>query len=464
MIIFTSNVADISPVLAELAVNHSNNQTIHRLNLGHSMSTIRKSVHHAQMHGEWIIIDDVDLCAKFRHHFDHVLQMISVSSPNIDGNFRVFIVVSSTVDLPVHMLHMSVRHVVDDDHTSLEDKDERSHSNDTVTRLLEANSANEDAVRAMLSLYSLNAMIHERRHFKFYGWNVPYEFIETDLMCALWTTEVMMQRSRHTNPWPELNCIIDDVAWGAQIVDENDVRRLRALSTQLYQSPPSHHSSVELPKIAPELKQMNDQQIAMDRQRRALYFINSVRKVSSDCNISDAIAVNGNEKIEEILKMIMLKTPLELIQSASDESLTPVDAAIHREATVVNHLIMLIKNTTASLSKACSGLEVTRSESEVCLRQQLLLYKVPNCWRVYGFTTPTTLAKWLERLQQRHQFISNWMAAVAPPRIWLGGLSFSHSFLIAVRQMYARKNSISLIDVALDHVILDAEVRTYHLK
>lgn len=459
MIIFSLDSANVSSILSRLNEKCNPNQTLHRIFLGHDHSFIRNELEYARLHGHWILVDDIDLCPKFLNNFDYVLQMISIPNSDTEDNFRAFILASPDIYLPAHILHSSVRYA--DDGTNMSNYRNQPCLSDEVIQLLEANLTNTDSMQKMIYFCSLNGLIHERRQFKHFGWNLPYEFTDSDLMCALSIVELMYRRPKHVTHWNDIWCIVHN-SWGTQMIDSIDYQRLMVLSEQFYDSFSSFHLTADTVNYWTQLisshnfEQMSQQQVTMYQNRNNTAFIDSIRSIYYNESAIHSNNIDGIVRLEEIIQMIKSKIPSKNASCVNYNNISsPVEVAVFREFESLNHLLQIIESTIDSMSKFINGNEIPAINSIESFQKCMLNNKVPDCWFIPGFRSAQTLTNWIENVQLRYSFISDLIRTkITTSAIWLDGFRYPRSFLIAVRQMYGRKNSVSLVDVMFRYQVL----------
>jgi dynein heavy chain, axonemal len=84
---------------------------------------------------------------------------------------------------------------------------------------------------------------------------------------------------------------------------------------------------------------------------------------------------------------------------------------------------------------------------------------VPSLWLSHSYPSLKPLGSYMADLTARLRMMADWLVEGPPPLFWLSGFFFTHAFLTAVKQNYARKHRIPIDVVAFDFVCLPA-VRT----
>lgn len=73
-----------------------------------------------------------------------------------------------------------------------------------------------------------NALILERRKFGAVGWNIPYDWMNSDLKAAM-TQVKMYVEEQATIPWETLNVSVSDITYGGRVTDRLDKRAISSI-------------------------------------------------------------------------------------------------------------------------------------------------------------------------------------------------------------------------------------------
>src|SRR3569833_1248063 len=65
---------------------------------------------------------------------------------------------------------------------------------------------------------------------------------------------------------------------------------------------------------------------------------------------------------------------------------------------------------------------------------------VPPNWQEVSYPSLKPLASWVKDLNQRVEFMRNWLKNGHPATYWLSGFFFPHGFMTGALQTYARKH------------------------
>ena len=89
--------------------------------------------------------------------------------------------------------------------------------------------------RLVFNLAFFHAVIHERKKFGALGWNLSYEFNQSDLEVAVLELESLVRRSKNQIPSFDVFCYLaGSVIYGGRVTDEFDRRRLLRIIERFY--------------------------------------------------------------------------------------------------------------------------------------------------------------------------------------------------------------------------------------
>ncbi|RHZ32568.1 hypothetical protein DYB37_003301 [Aphanomyces astaci] len=90
--------------------------------------------------------------------------------------------------------------------------------------------------------------------------------------------------------------------------------------------------------------------------------------------------------------------------------------------------------------------DLTMSDTMEKLQDSLFLDKVPSSWECVAYPSNRSLSPWLSDLEHRITQLQEWSSSSGelPLVIWISGLFNPQSFLTAILQSMAKKNSVEL--------------------
>merc|ERR1719491_47553 len=98
---------------------------------------------------------------------------------------------------------------------------------DITPEIYEGCSMSREYKKLMFCLAFFHAAILERRKFGPIGWNIQYEWMDSDFQVSREQVRMYLE-SQPGVPWTTLNYIIAEVNYGGRVTDDKDVRLISA--------------------------------------------------------------------------------------------------------------------------------------------------------------------------------------------------------------------------------------------
>lgn len=93
-----------------------------------------------------------------------------------------------------------------------------------------------------------------------------------------------------------------------------------------------------------------------------------------------------------------------------------------------NRLLLTMKNSLISLSRAIQGLEIMSGELDK-MYGAFLKNRVPPNWVAVAYPSLKPLVTWILDLVRRVEFMRTWCQESHPKCFWLPGFFFPHGFM-----------------------------------
>jgi dynein heavy chain len=329
--------------------------------------------------------------------------------------------------------------------------------------------------KLLFGLTFFHACIQERRKYGAIGWNIRYEWNQSDLLTAMANLRMYIEDQKEV-PYETLRYIMGDVNYGGRVTDYMDQRTVAAvLGTYICPEVVQDHDyryTVDGQYYAPPnqdmagIRQYIDQLPLSDKpevfglhRNAAVAFDNSETKYLMDTIISiqprTGAAGGGkspDELAAEIASDLASKTPGIL----TDEHSAPVtfqadDAGamnslgtfLQIEMLKFNKLLEKIASSLTELQRAIKG-TVVMSKDLDRMFQALLLQRVPDMWAGVSYLSLKPLGSWFKELVARVEFMDSWIKNGPPDAFWMSAFFFPQGYMTAALQMYARSTRIAI--------------------
>uniref|UniRef100_A0A4W5JWR8 Dynein heavy chain AAA lid domain-containing protein n=1 Tax=Hucho hucho TaxID=62062 RepID=A0A4W5JWR8_9TELE len=296
-----------------------------------------------------------------------------------------------------------------------------------------------------------HAIIQERKKFGPLGWNIRYEFNDSDRECALLNQNLYCQTGHI--PWDALIYITGEITYGGRVTDAWDQRCLRTilksffspvtLQICVYFAPEADRLSdynryiENLPLIDdPEIFGMHENANLAFQRLETMTLINTILEVQPRSSARGG-GKSNDEIVHKLANSILAKIPECLDMDEAAEALFIRDAngrlnslttVLGQEVDRFNNLLRVLRVSLCTLQKAIAGLVVMSEEMER-IYTSFLNNQVPNHWSTSAYPSLKPLASWVKDLALRTSFIESWIMRGQPKSFWISGLFFPQGFL-----------------------------------
>jgi dynein heavy chain len=327
-----------------------------------------------------------------------------------------------------------------------------------------------------------HALLQDRRKFGPLGFNIRYEFTESDLKCSILQLEKFLSLYDHV-PYEVLVNLVGHINYGGRITDDWDRRMVMTVLMSIinpgilsddyplapgdkYLSPGAggidqyretirglpinpHPNIFGLHENADITTQQNETQELCDILLSLQPKVSSGGGKSRDDIVRD-VAVGLQERALKPFPMDEISSRYPL---AYEESMNTV---LTQECIRYNKLIKKYNQTLIDILKALKGLVVMSGELED-MANSLFTNQVPALWTKVAYPSLKPLSAWVDELVARIKFIQGWVDSGAPPAFWVSGFFFQQAFLTGTLQNYARKYQVAIDSVSFGFHVLDSE-------
>jgi len=424
--------------------------------------------------GFWAAIANCHLCIKWLPEMEKVLSQIFEDGPH--KNFRVFLSSSPTPLFPIQLLQGSIKMTCEPP----------KGLKPNMVRLLQ-NFSEEEFNRVhetqkyrklFFSLVWFHSLLLERRKFKMLGWNIPYDFNDSDFDICENLIAMYLDENPTEIPWEAIRYLIADANYGGRVTDAPDNRVLKAYAMEYFSvnalAPkfqlstlptyyiPEENSLSAYRSYAKELPLQDFPEAFGEHVNAEISSL--IQDTDMLCEIIIGMEVGGggggntHERDEAVMKTceaLLDKIPDEInweeVQERNEADSSPLKVCLLQEIERYNTLLVQLKANNKLLIKGIQGFVVISSEQEVVL-VALSEGRVPASW-LTSYSSLKPLGSWMPDLVERIAQLNFWAYEGIPKAFWLGALTFPTSFLTALLQASARKNMVSVDALSFDFLV-----------
>ncbi|CAL1680177.1 unnamed protein product [Lasius platythorax] len=438
------------------------------LSLGQSQDKIAiELLDIAMTRGQWLMFQNCHLLLSFTKNLEKIVENIEKPHPD----FRLWLTTEPIPNFPIGILQQSLK-VVMEPPSGLKLNLQNTYFN-MRPQILE--SCSHPLYKHLIYvLVFYHAVIQERRRYGKIGWNIKYDFNESDFNVCTTILDTYLTKALATResivPWNSLKYLIGEVMYGGRVMDSYDRRVSYTYMDEYFgdflfdEFQPFHFYKDTVDYVIPpegdrddylrfieELPLVNTPEVfGLHPNAEIGYFTQAVKKMWRhliELQPQTAVSVTGvskDEYIDNIAKEISAKMPvpydINKVKRNFGVAVTPTAIVLFQELERFNRLIETITRTLNQLRKAIAG-EIGMDEMLENISAALYNGTLPKEWAKFAPDTQKNLAGWMDHFQRRIDQYTNWSGANEPVVLWLSGLHVPETYLAALIQIACRKNN-----------------------
>lgn len=347
---------------------------VQSISLGQGQGPVaEKMINAAVKNGEWMFLQNCHLAASWMTTMEEIVKKISEPITQIHNDFRLFMSSMPAKSFPVSVLQNSVK-VTNEPPKGLRANTKRAFA-EIQNSFFEENILAMDWKKIVFGICFFHAIIQERKKFGSLGWNIKYEFNDSDRECALLNFQMFCKDGYI--PWDALIYITGEITYGGRVTDFWDQRCLRTILKRFF-SPetlvPQYKYSGSGIYYAPELETLREYREYIEnlplnddpeifgmhqnanitfQTQETSYLITTILDVQPRVSTSSSGKSNDDvvyELADSILskipdKLDIEKAPPSLFQPDSQGRLNSLTTVLQQEVDRYNKLLFVIKVT-----------------------------------------------------------------------------------------------------------------------
>jgi dynein heavy chain len=440
--------------------------------------------------GTWVLLQNCHLYKTFMPQLEKMCDGFEESNM-IHKDFRLFLTSMPAAYFPVPILQNGIKLTIEPP-KGLRANIIRSFLPMDDSQLSDSLKEKEWR-RIQFGLKFFHAVVQERRKYGPLGWNIRYEFNDSDLETSTVISHNMLEFDGKI-PWDTLLFVIGHINYGGRVTDDNDRKCLLAILEQ-YVTPnildPEYKFSSSGTYKCPETSEtmgiegwreyvagfpLTEQPEVFGMHENA-----NISFMSQECEkvLSVVLSIQpreggggGGKSSEETVTEIAAEQEKRLPPYLTDENAHPSSFAMQEETGLMismgtcltqeysrfNNLLRQMAATLVQLQKAVKGVIVMTGELDEMFNSQLN-NQVPNIWTKGGVGYPSLkpLTSWYEDMLLRVDFFKEWIENGQPHAFWVSSFYFPQGFLTSVLQGYSRNNMIPVDQLSFEFNLEDTE-------
>jgi len=430
--------------------------------------------------GEWVCLQNCHLAASWMPELEKIQEHGLAIAGEIHPEYRLWLTSSPTKAFPVPVLQSGIK-ITNEPPKGLKNNLLRTF-NEVKEEFYESCKKPEMFKKMLFGLAFFHAVILERRKFGSIGWNIPYEWMDSDFEISKKQLLIYLNEQPDI-PYSALNYLVADINYGGRVTDDKDSRLIKALITQYFnpeiEKPGFKLSSLDIYYIPPpgkltdvfkyietELPSEDSQEVFGLHSNANITMQQNIVRDFFETLLNIQPRISGGRKgqtSEEIVTEIAKKFQYSIrsaVKSLDKRKIGDVLSNsllvfLGQEVDRFNVLFDVINRSLESLQKAIKGEEVMSVDLEEMFKS-FLTKRVPANWGKYSYLSLKPLGSWVNDFIKRMEFMSKWLYEGPQKSYWLSAFFFPQGFMTAAKQMYSRNKCIEI-----DTLIFKATVHNF---
>jgi dynein heavy chain len=474
VIFILSQGADPMSLMTRLAEDKDFTSRIENISLGKGQGEKAKSlVEKSLKSGKWVILQNCHLFKSWMSELELLVEHFADAKTQVHEDFRLFLTSMPVSYFPVPVLQMGVK-ITNEPPKGIKTNVLRSLNN-LSDEMLNDSYRPEEWKKLVFSLAFFHAIVQERRKFGPLGWNIRYEFNESDLETSLTTLKLFLD-DRSQIPWEAISFVTGEINYGGRVTDEWDRRCLMnilgvfmtvdALGVKYKFSESGRYYIPEdltlqslkdyvgtLPiSDEPEVFGMHENANITFQSQESELILTTALSIQPRESGKGSMGKTPDQLVDELAASILESLPMLLLRTSAGSTTFMADSNglmesmatfLLQEMSRFNNLLKVMRQSLNDLRKAIKGIVVMSAVLDK-MYTRMLNNQVPLNWEAVAYPSLKPLASWITDMHMRVAFLRKWLEHGKPEAYWLNAFFFPQGFLTAVQQSFSRKYKIAI--------------------
>ncbi|XP_077418138.1 dynein axonemal heavy chain 10-like isoform X2 [Vanacampus margaritifer] len=421
----------------------------------------------AASRGQWLMLQNCHLLVKWLKDLEKCIERVTKPHPN----FRLWLTTNPIDDFPIGILQKSLK-VVTEAPNGLKLNMRATYSKITHETMT---GCPHFAFRSLVYVLSFfHAVVQERRKYGKIGWNVPYDFSESDFLVCLEILNTYLTKAhdqKESNiPWGSIKYLVGEVMYGGRVIDSFDRRILNVYMDEYfgdflfydfcrfhffknnevdYKVPANGPKTVYIDEIESLPLANTPEVMGLHSNAEIGYYTQAAKDMwlhlidLQPQTGESGGSISRDDYITQVAQDIQNKLPaifdLDVIRKKFGTDISPTSVVLLQELERFNKLIVRMKRSLAELQRALAG-EVGMSSELDEVARALFNGQIPAIWKSLAPDTLKSLGNWMIHFKRRFEQYKSWVDSAEPKVMWLSGLQIPESYLTALVQAACRRN------------------------
>ena len=395
--------------------------------------------------GGWVFLQNCHLAVSWMPRLEKIVE--TTDENLVHKDYRLWLTSEPSPNFPVAVLQDGVKMTIEPP-KGLKANLIRSFVSFT-DEFLEDCSKPKEWRSLLFCLCFYHAVVQDRRKFGSLGWNIAYDFAQSDLSICTLQLRIFLNEYE-VIPFKVLQYLFSEINYGGRITDDKDRRvnnvllqdyickevlahKYKLSPSGIYYVPNSKTQADILEHLkqlpitpGPEIFGLHDNADITSAQNETLALFENI--VAMQPRTSSGKGKSRDEVVgdwaTDILKRIPETIPIDAVvekyPTTYSESMNTV---LTQEVIRYNNLTRAMCKSLKDLKKALKGL-VVMSDSLDRLGTSLFNNQVPDMWASVGYPSLMPLASWVVDLEARLSTVNKWIEGGHPAVYWISGFFF----------------------------------------
>ncbi|KNE71129.1 hypothetical protein AMAG_15798 [Allomyces macrogynus ATCC 38327] len=458
-----------------------NGNKVNSISLGQGQGPIAaKMVAKGVSEGLWIVLQNCHLAVSWMTALEKICEDLRPETTHKE--FRLWLTSYPSEKFPVTILQNGVK-MTNEPPKGLRANVLNNFLTDPISdkTFHEGSSKQQVFERMLFALCFFHAVVQERRMFGPIGWNIPYEFNDTDLRISARQLRNFLNEYSET-PYSALIYLTGHCNYGGRVTDDKDRRTLLSLLSLYYNrnvvdqdnfalSPSGNYRIPPSTKYAdcleyikqlpletkPEVFSLHENADISKNQLETENLLKTVLLTQESASGGGGGGGQSESLVYDVATDMLGRLPpffdLSAIQAAYPVSYTEsMNTVLLQECIRFRNLQVIVSDSLKNIQKALKGLVVMSADLED-VNRSIQTGRIPAMWAGKSYPSMKPLGSYFADLLGRLAFFQSWIDKGPPIVFWVSGFFFTQSFLTGVLQNFARKYTIPIDQIALEYQV-----------
>jgi len=424
-----------------------------------------QSIETGYQRGHWVMLQNCHLLASWLRTLEKILEQMH--KPNKD--FRLWLTTMPTTDFPMGILQRSLKVVTEPP------EGVKLNIKQTYAKITDADldACSHQSFRPLMFVLAFfHAVVQDRRKFGRVGWNVPYDFNESDFKVSARLLNLYLQKSFDKGdalPWETLRYLIGEAMYGGRVTDNYDRRVLTTYLEEYmgdflfdenvkfffsrsgfdYECPVEGNVASYTQTIIGLPINQSPAVFGLHPNAEINYFMSSGKEIYMGLMAmqtgtgGDGGGMSRDTFINNTATGIQKAIPADELKFLKDTVPTPLEVVLLQEIERMEGLITRMVGNLGDLKRAIKG-EIGMSQALDELGTSMFNAQVPAAWAKIAPSTEKPLGSWMDHFTRRYTQYMDWTVKGDPDVFWLSGFHIPESLLSALVQASCRRRGWAL--------------------